>query len=255
LISLRLSAFSLRISAVKKKYMKDNIESLRQDLIQNADEKTRLSGERFFKEEVKMYGVKSAVGTRISREHFKAIQDKSKSHIFTLCEELWQSGIMEESFVACNWSFYVRKDFAPEDFVIFERWVNNYVKNWASCDTLCNHTIGSFIEMYPEFLTGLKRWALSDIRWVKRASSVSLIIPAKNGKFLKDIFEMADILLTDRDDMVQKGYGWMLKAASKAHEKEVFDYVIKHKSVMPRTSLRYAIEKMPNELKVLAMAK
>jgi 3-methyladenine DNA glycosylase AlkD len=129
------------------------------------------------------------------------------------------------------------------------------VKNWASCDTLCNHTIGSFIEMYPEFLTGLKRWALSDIRWVKRASSVSLIIPAKNGKFLKDIFEMADILLTDRDDMVQKGYGWMLKAASKAHEKEVFDYVIKHKSVMPRTSLRYAIEKMPNELKVLAMAK
>jgi len=231
------------------------IERLRQDLIKNADEKTKLSGERFFKEEVKMYGVKSAVGSRIAREHYKVIQDKSKSHIFSLCEELWKSGIMEESFVACNWSYSVRKDYAPADFVIFEGWVNNYVKNWASCDTLCNHTIGTFIDMYPEFLTGLKRWALSDNRWVKRASSVSLIIPAKNGKFLDDIFEIADILLTDKDDMVQKGYGWMLKAASKTHEKDVFNYVIKHKYSMPRTSLRYAIEKMPNELKAKAMAK
>jgi len=231
------------------------IERLRQDLIKNADEKTKLSGERFFKEEVKMYGVKSAVGSRIAREHYKVIQDKSKSHIFSLCEELWKSGIMEESFVACNWSYSVRKDYAPADFVIFEGWVNNYVKNWASCDTLCNHTIGTFIDMYPEFLTGLKRWVLSDNRWVKRASSVSLIIPAKNGKFLDDIFEIADILLTDKDDMVQKGYGWMLKAASKTHEKEVFNYVIKHKYSMPRTSLRYAIEKMPNELKAKAMAK
>lgn len=235
--------------------MYEIIGKLRRDLILNADEKTRLSGERFFKEEVKMYGVKSAVGSRIAREHYKAIQDKSKSHIFSLCEELWKSGIMEESFVACNWSYSVRKDYAPADFVIFEGWVNNYVKNWASCDTLCNHTIGTFIDMYPEFLTGLKRWALSDNRWVKRASSVSLIIPAKNGKFLDDIFEIADILLTDKDDMVQKGYGWMLKAASKTHEKEVFNYVIKHKYSMPRTSLRYAIEKMPNELKAKAMAK
>lgn len=235
--------------------MKIIIENLRKELIINADEKTRLSGERFFKEAVKMYGVKSAVGTRIARKHFKAIQDKSKSHIFALCEELWKSGIMEESFVACNWSYYVRKDYSPADFVIFERWVDKYVKNWASCDTLCNHTIGSFIDMYPEFLAGLKRWALSDNRWVKRASSVSLIIPARNGKFLNDIFEIADTLLTDKDDMVQKGYGWMLKVASKNHEKEVFNYVIKHKSVMPRTSLRYAIEKMPYELKVKAMAK
>jgi len=231
------------------------IERLRQDLIKNADEKTKLSGERFFKEEVKMYGVKSAVGSRIAREHYKVIQDKSKSHIFSLCEELWKSGIMEESFVACNWSYSVRKDYAPADFVIFEGWVNNYVKNWASCDTLCNHTIGTFIDMYPEFLTGLKRWVLSDNRWVKRASSVSLIIPAKNGKFLDDIFEIADILLTDKDDMVQKGYGWMLKAASKTHEKDVFNYVIKHKYSIPRTSLRYAIGKMPNELKATAMAK
>lgn len=59
----------------------------------------------------------------------------------------------------------------------------------------------------------------------------------------------------DKDDMVQKGYGWMLKAASEANQERVFDYVMSKKNVMPRTSLRYAIEKMPQELRPKAMAK
>ena len=61
------------------------------------------------------------------------------------------------------------------------------------------------------------------------------------------------ILLEDRDDMVQKGYGWMLKEASKKHQAEVFDYVMKQKARMPRTALRYAIEKMPVEMRRRAM--
>jgi 3-methyladenine DNA glycosylase AlkD len=92
-------------------------------------------------------------------------------------------------------------------------------------------------------------------RWVKRASAVSLIVPARKGLFLREIIEIADILLPDRDDMVQKGYGWMLKAASQAHQTAIFDYVIRKKAVMPRTALRYAIEKMPGDLKKMAMAK
>ena len=162
---------------------------------------------------------------------------------------------MEESFVACHWSYNMHKQYEPSDFSIFEIWVNNYVGNWASCDTLCNHTVGTFIEMYPDYLSGLKEWATSSNRWVKRASAVSLIVPARNGKFLPDILEIADILHSDKDDMVQKGYGWMLKAASQAHQQEVFEYVMKNKGTMPRTSLRYAIEKMPSELKALAIAK
>jgi 3-methyladenine DNA glycosylase AlkD len=82
-----------------------------------------------------------------------------------------------------------------------------------------------------------------------------LIIPAKNVKFLQDIFEISDILHSDKDDMVQKGYGWMLKAASQAHQDEVFNYVMKRKATMPRTSLRYAIEKMSPELKAQIMLK
>jgi len=54
---------------------------------------------------------------------------------------------------------------------------------------------------------------------------------------------------------VQKGYGWMLKAASQADQNAVFQYVMQRKKSMPRTALRYAIEKLPRDLKIQAMAK
>lgn len=231
------------------------VEKVRQTLIGAADDKTRLSGERFFKEEVKIYGVASASAQKFSRDFFKEVKDLPKDEILALCEEFWKSGYMEESFVACHWSDLIHDRLVREDFATLERWVSLYVSNWASCDTLCNHTVGGFIDMYPEYLGELKRWAKSSNRWVKRASAVSLIIPARNGRYLGDIFEIADILLLDGDDLVQKGYGWMLKAASQAHQQEVFEYVVRNKGVMPRTALRYAIEKMPGELKVIAMSK
>ena len=89
----------------------------------------------------------------------------------------------------------------------------------------------------------------------ERASAVSLIIPARKGLFLDTIFEIADNLLLDKDDLVQKGYGWMLKAASESHQQQVFDYIMKNKIKMPRTALRYAIEKMPKNFKIIAMEK
>lgn len=231
------------------------IEELQSILISNSGEKTRISGERFFREEVKMHGLKSSLVESIARDYFKKLPDRTKGYVFGLCEELWKTGYMEESFIACNWSYSMKEEYMPEDFHQFERWVKKYLTNWASCDTLCNHTIGTFIEMYPSFLAELTKWANSENRWVKRASAVTLIIPARRGKFLNEIIGIADILHSDPDDMVQKGYGWMLKAASQAHQNEVFEYVIKKKGTMPRTALRYAIEKMPPNLKAKAMAR
>lgn len=231
------------------------IDTIRRELIQNSDEQTMSSGQNFFKEKIKLHGVKTAIVTKIAKAHFRTIQDKPKSEIFALCDELWQSGYLEESGIACNWSYNIHKNYEPEDFKVFENWVKNFVTNWASCDTLCNHTIGAFVEMYPKYVAELKKWAQSENRWMRRAAAVTLIIPAREGKFLKDIFDIADLLLLDKDDLVQKGYGWMLKAASQAHQQEVFDYVMSKKAVMPRTALRYAIEKMPKELKIKAMAK
>jgi len=235
--------------------MKNIIEQVRATLKASTDEKTVQTSQRFFKEKIVSYGVKVPTVDKIGKEIYKQIENEPKSVIFSLCEQLWQSGYLEESFVACNWSYNVRKQYEPADFDVFERWINQYVNNWASCDTLCNHTVGEFIEKYPEYITRLKAFAYSDNRWVKRAAAVSLIIPARKGKFLSNIFEIANILLLDQDDLVQKGYGWMLKAASQANQQEVFDYVMRHKAVMPRTALRYAIEKMPEEMRKRAMEK
>lgn len=233
--------------------MENIIDKIRTELRHSIDEKTLATSQNFFKEKIKLYGVKVPTVNKISREYFKLIDCKTKSEIVELCEILWQSGFIEESFIACNWSYYIHEKYEPEDFQLFEKWITNYVNNWATCDTLCNHTIGEFIEMFPEYIVKLKDWATSHNRWLRRASSVTLIIPARKGKFLNEILEIADILLLDKDDLVQKGYGWMLKAASEANQQEIVDYVIKNKSIMPRTALRYAIEKMPKELKNKAM--
>lgn len=235
--------------------MKNIIDEIRQSLKDSVDEKTLNTGKNFFKEEVKLYGVKIPLVNKISKEAFDLIKDWQKKDVFSLCEDLWKSGYSEESYVACNLSYYIHEKYERSDFDVFERWVNQYVTNWASCDTLCNHTVGTFVEMYPEYISKLKEWAKSGNRWVKRAAAVTLIIPARKGLFLEDIFKIADTLLLDADDLVQKGYGWMLKAASEAHQDEVFQYVLTHKSVMPRTSLRYAIEKMPQDMRAEAMKK
>ncbi len=231
------------------------IQEIRQALSNSIDEKTRESGKRFFKEEIKLYGVKTAAVNQLAKQTWKEIKHLPKPIIFQHCEELWRSAYLEETFIACHWAYELRKDYESQDFDIFERWVNLYVNNWASCDSLCNHTVGTLIEMYPHLLPHLIDWTGSDNRWVRRAAAVSLIIPARRGKFLGEVFEIANRLLLDRDDLVQKGYGWMLKAASEAHQTDVFAYVIQHKQHMPRTALRYAIEKMPAELRAAAMKK
>jgi 3-methyladenine DNA glycosylase AlkD len=233
----------------------DPLSKIRQELNQQTDARTRESVQKFFKEQVKAYGVRNAAVSKIATQYYPEVKPLGKKGVFALCESLFRSDYIEESFIACEWSYRRRHEYEPADYRIFERWLQYYVNNWAVCDTLCNHTIGSFIVKYPGYLENLKGWTGSDNRWLRRAAAVTLIVPAKKGEFLKDIFEIADGLLPDRDDLVQKGYGWLLKEASRTHQQEVFDYVLRHRLVMPRTALRYAIEKMPPELRQRAMAK
>ena len=235
--------------------MENIITKIREALVAVADEKTRQQSEYFFKEQITVYGVKSATVQKIAKDFYAEIKDSPKAEILDTCEKLWQSGFMEESFVACVWSEKLGKKLEPADFETLERWIKNYVTNWATCDTLCNHTVGDFVMKYPAFIAKLKEFAHAENRWVKRAAAVSLIIPARKGLFQKEIFEIADSLLLDSDDLVQKGYGWMLKAASQYDQQAVFEYVMSKKPVMPRTALRYAIEKMPEELRKQAMQK
>ncbi len=246
----------------------DILVRIRQDLIAEAGGKARELSDRLFKESVLAYGVKVPAVNRITKKYLAVAKAEGwdKLQIFDLCDELWASGAMEEGLAACIFSESQAKKYTVEDFGRFEGWVKNHVNNWATCDTLCNHTVGDLVTMYPELVEKLIGWAKSENRWVKRAAAVSLIVPGRKGLFLDEVLQIAGILLVDPDDMVQKGYGWMLKAASmsesfvkgedemrNAHTKAVFDFVMKNKAKMPRTALRYAIEKMPAELKKRAM--
>jgi len=233
--------------------MNQVIQRVREELKASADEKTKKSFQRFFKEEVKYYGVKTGTVGKIAKKYWNEVKSLGKSEIFSLCEELYRSGYTEEAFVAAFWLPNLVEKFEPSDLAVFKEWIEKYINNWAKCDGFCNHTIGDFIEKYPDCLSEVKSWANSENRWLKRAAAVSLIIPAKKGMFLREVFEISGMLLNDEDDIVQKGYGWLLKEASRKHQNEVFNYVLKNRKTMPRTALRYAIELMPKELKEEAM--
>ncbi len=188
----------------------------------------------------------------ISRRYFSELKDKPKKEIFVLCNELLEAGFTAIPF---DWAYRLGSQFTRSDFRVLESWLKKYVDDWGKCDDLCTHSLGVFIYRFPEIAAKTERWAYSKNRWQRRASAVALIYSIRRRHGLREIFKRADILLADSDDMVQKGYGWMLKEAANHFPKEVFDYVMKHKMVMPRTALRYAIEKMPPSWKKKAMKK
>lgn len=231
------------------------LHELRAELKTHAEARLIASAKRFFKEPILAYGVKTATTRKTGRAFYPKVKHLSKDDLFNLIEDLWKSGIIEESFIAEDWCFKRKKEFEPTDFTRFEHWILTYINNWASCDGFCTKNLGAFIEMYPAFIDTLKTRTSSDNRWMRRACAVAFIKPASKGLFLEDIFEIADRLLLDSDDLVQKGYGWMLKVASEKHQAEVFEYVMQKKHIMPRTALRYAIEKMPDFLRKEAMKK
>jgi 3-methyladenine DNA glycosylase AlkD len=246
------------------------ITQIRQTITNSVHQESAVSHDRFFTEDqtAKTHGLKTADVHKIAKDFLQQIKEYSKQEIFELCDHLWKSGFLDEIAIACTWSESLHKKYEPTDFAVFERWLSNHVTNWADCDTLCNHTIGMFVMMFPDYVVKLKEWAKSPNRWLRRGAAVTLIIPARKGLFLNDILEIAATLLLDKEDLVQKGYGWMLKAASmsetfvkgseekkKEHLDAVFNFVMKNKAIMPRTALRYAIEKMPADLKAEAMKK
>ena len=234
--------------------MEGIVSEIRQQLIEKASSETERSSQRFFKSEIKCYGVRNPDVHTIAKAAYKKFNAKDKEEIFAVCETLFRSGYNEEAIVAADWSFLAKRYLQPTDIQRFEKWIDNYITNWASCDAFCTKTLGYFITKYPELIDHLKNWTTSRNRWMRRAAAVTLVAPARRGKFLNDILKIASALLRDTDDLVQKGYGWMLKEASKPHQEEIFDFVIQHKNEMPRTALRYAIEKMPKDLKEIAMA-
>ncbi|MFM1932185.1 MAG: hypothetical protein RL226_1488 [Bacteroidota bacterium] len=200
---------------------------------------------RFFKEPIVAFGLPAAEVKQLATEFGKQLPKNDKSVLVSVCEQLFAAGSMEECLLACHLSYKGRKLFSQGDMALFESWIMNYVTNWAVCDTLCNRTVGDVLLRHPDAQREAFKWTSSDNRWMKRAAAVSFIYPAKKWKDLTTMLEVCDTLLEDRDDMVQKGYGWLLKELSVRNFPEIHAFIATRKDRMPRTALRYAIEKFP----------
>ena len=232
------------------------IEQLAHDLAEYKAPEYRINAQQFFKEKLAQPSViKAALVRKLSAKHFKTIKARPTSEIFDLCEELLQSNLEAKTAIAFDWAWRCRNQFAVSDFKRFESWIRKYVIDWGKCDHLCTGALGHLIYLFPKLTRKTIKWSRSKNRWMRRASAVCLIYSRRKEKPVKEVFEVADVLLSDDDDMVQKGYGWMLKEASNNYRDEVFEYVMKHKREMPRTALRYAIEKMPSAMRKRAMKK
>lgn len=231
------------------------IQQIRNELKQNIDLEYKEGAINFFKEPIKVYGVRSKIVRQIAQKYIPLLRrpfKKWKRGFFNICEEMLKSDYHEEAIIVFIWTEKLVKDFNIRDFKIFERWLKSYVNNWAKVDAFCTHTINYFVQNYPAVITKIKKWTSSKNRWLRRAATVSFISGSRDfpqKKHLPHIFWIAKKLLHDPDDLVQKGYGWMLKRAAENFEREVFNFVLKNKNQMPRTALRYVIEKMPKSLK------
>jgi len=235
------------------------IKEVRKELKANVEEKYRCDNQKYFKEKISCYGVRTPIVRKIAKKYSKQIKQLDKKQIFSLSEELFKNQYNEEATIAIQWVGGLFNQFKKEDFKIFENWLTKYIDNWGKDNDFCLHIIHPMIEKYPDLINKTRSWSHSKNMWLRRASAVSFITTIGNfyatRHNLKDIFEVAETLLRDKEDLVQKGYGWMLKSVSIHNQKEVFEFVMKHKSSMPRTALRYTIEKMPANLKKQAMIK
>jgi 3-methyladenine DNA glycosylase AlkD len=235
--------------------MSMNIQHIKQELEMNASKDGVLAAQRFHKEAVNTHGIKMPIVRQLAKQWFKEIKGWQKSEVFKLCDDLLESGNLEEAMIAFEWVYMMRKQYAEFDFKRFEHWIGSHIHNWSTCDSFCNNSMGAFLVRFPAYINKLKEWAVSHNRWLRRAAAVSLIVPARQGLFLQEGFAIANLLLDSPDDLVQKGYGWLLKVYSKNSSKEVYEYLWQNKGRMPRTALRYAMEHFPKDTKLELMKK
>lgn len=232
----------------------DNLVKItRAMLIAAADPAFGAGQRRFFQHEVDTYGVRTADLQRIGRQVFRQIRGWPLAARNRFMRLLWEDGRLETGTLACH----LYRRFSPQcgacEFKLFERWLDRYVHNWAHCDGVASWLLAASIRNEPELRHRLPPWTVSKNRWKRRAAAVALLQEAKAGRHFDTITEICIRLLPDRDDMVEKGVGWLLKEAYPAQPAKVVAFLAMHGAKASRLTLRYAAEKMRPKHRVLVL--
>lgn len=116
------------------------------------------------------------------------------------------------------------------------------INNWDLVDRAAPHVVGAYLADKPRDV--LYKLARSRNPWERRTAIVSTwyFIRAND---VDDTFGIAEILVNDKHELVQKGVGSWLREAGKRDQKQLVRFLEKHAGTMPRTMLRYAVEKLP----------
>lgn len=123
----------------------------------------------------------------------------------------------------------------------------NYINNWDLVDISAPGIIGDYLLDHDRSV--LYNLARSNHLWQKRIAIISTLAFIKKGES-QDTFKIAEILLHDQHDLIHKAVGWMLREIGKNSGQAILEsFLTKHYQVMPRTMLRYAIEKFPEDLR------
>jgi len=230
--------------------MKENLQEIRNKEIRNILlESATIPAERlaaFFKTKEGQYGehdrfIGVTVPTlrKIAKSYYHLALDD--------LEKLIASEFNEERFLALV--ILISQYQKAEDIdkkLFYEFYLNNikYVNNWNLVDLSAHYIIGAYLwDKDKDYLFTL---AKSDILWDRRISVVATWYFIKNNE-LGVTFEISKLLLNDKHDLIHKAVGWMLREAGKKDEKQLIDFLSSHILQMPRTTLRYAIEKFSQE--------
>jgi 3-methyladenine DNA glycosylase AlkD len=139
-----------------------------------------------------------------------------------------------------------RHDFIPALLPKWKRWLaSGHSSNWATTDAICGYLIGPLVLSHPALASTVARWAGHSCLWVRRAAAVGLIASVHGGAGLGLAYGVATRLRSDREDLIQKAVGWMLREAGKADPARLERYLLSGGAKIPRTTLRYAIERLP----------
>lgn len=214
-------------------------------LKENADPKQARINQRFFKEPVKTYGLRA----NAMRDVAKQVYEKIKPHwnvedVIGLGDILLPNPYVEAKVIVALLLNKFSRDLPKELFFKIEDWLSSdYFNNWAAVDSLCPDVVGSLLLKYAELRDKILEWASSSNKWLRRAAAVSFILIARKGKMLDTVYKIPPLLFRDDEDIVQKGNGWLLKEAGKTDSGRLKDFLLEHGPRIPRTTLRYAIEK------------
>ena len=176
----------------------------------------------------------------------RAIAKRHRDLALAEIEQLLYSRYHEERLTALlilTYQFPSANEEAQKKIYDFYIKHSRQINNWDLVDVTAPNIVGAWLSDKDRKV--LFDFAKSDNLWQRRIAIISTFYFIRRGDYL-DTIKLAKILLNDRHDLIHKAVGWMLREVGKnCGTKILTDFLDEHKSKMPRTMLRYAIEKLP----------